>query len=103
MPAFDDELPLRLQIENAEQDLRIYDALHSALNDPARLMNVFANAADPASALAALGSEFGFDRVQCAAVMDAQFRRVTIGERRKIENTRRELIEQLALLRNSDR
>lgn len=97
----DDGLPLHGQIENAEYDIRIYEALSRALSESGRVMGVFATAADPESAVAALGHEFGFDEVQCRAVMEAQFRRATIGERRKIEMRLRELTEELEALRKS--
>ena len=101
MPISDDEYPLELQISNAQEQLRIYDALSRAFNEPARLMEIFANAADPQSAVETLASEFGFDRTQCAVVLDAQFRRVTIGERQRIAVRRDELIEELSALRDA--
>ena len=95
------EEPVYVRLQRMEEQLHIYDGLARALAEPRRVLDIVPQAEDADRAAAALQEQLGLDPLQARAVMDLQFRRATVVDRRKIEDLRREVMDQIASLRLS--
>ena len=62
------------------------------------MLDCVLDAADPEAARRALEGRFGFNETQAWAVMDVQFRRLTLTDRNKIKQRQRELAARVAAL-----
>jgi len=99
MPSRNEELPLPVEIERTESLLRIFKALTLLVREPHAVLDLLLGAEGPESAVAALRERYDFDEDQATAVLEAQFRRATVSDRRMIEERHRELVAQIAYLR----
>lgn len=86
------------EVERASERLAIYEALDRALADPHALLDLLISAENPEVAAAALQQRFGLDEMQAAAVLDLQFRRVTVQARARIVGLRKEEADYLTSL-----
>ena len=73
------------ELRNARLEMQIYEAIVVAANDAHAVLDCVLDAADPEAARRALEGRFGFNETQAWAVMDVQFRRLTLTDRNKIK------------------
>jgi DNA gyrase subunit A len=70
------------ELEQLEEEISIYEALIRALEEPHETLDLLLAAADADEAMDALQTRFGFTSLQAHAVVDLQFRRSTLRDRR---------------------
>lgn len=92
------EHPAEDELGNARQQLQIYDAIVIAAHDAHAVLDTMLIASDPDAARRSLEDRYGFTETQSWAVMDVQFRRLTVTDRLKIERRHQELAAQVAVL-----
>lgn len=100
MRSRNEKLPLELEIQQAEDQLHIWDGIVRAIREPQVFVEVVLAAATTDSARTALQARFGVDELQATAMLDLQFRRATREDSERIEVRRRELVDHLAYLRS---
>lgn len=98
MTGRDLELTAGVELRNRLHELHIYEAFAVATDDALGTLDVMLGAADPEAARQGLQRRYGFSELQAVAVMDMQFRRVTVIDREKIEQRRQELAARVMVL-----
>lgn len=79
-----DDPPLSDEIERAEDKLRVLEAIAIACREPRAVLDVIVDADDSDSARVALRERFGLDEIQAIALMDLQYRFMTLADRRRL-------------------
>jgi DNA gyrase subunit A len=87
---------LAAEVERAQQQLRVLEAVEAATNDAHRVLDLLWTASEPDEAVNAVIEAFGWSEVQARAVLDVAFRRVTQQERDRISLRVTELRDWLA-------
>lgn len=86
------------QLEQAQFDLLVHEALAVASNDPHGILGLVLEAPDWAAARRALEQRYEFTEVQATVVLDLQFGRVNVIDRQRFEQTRQELAARVTAL-----
>lgn len=102
MGSRNEELPLAAEIQQMADQLRIYNGLAKAMQEPHLVLDVVLEAEDAAAAQTGLRARLDLDEIQAVAVLDMQFRGATDRDRRMIGDRRQELREHLEVLRELD-
>lgn len=85
-------------LRSIDEQLLIYGAIESALDNRHAVMDVLEAAVDAEDARQHLGRLLQIDEVGTQAVLDLQFRRLTARERQKVAERRTELLERRSTL-----
>lgn len=80
--------PKRRHLENRLRFLAVFD---EALEDRVAVLKLIAEAEDRDRARELLMTRYGWETVEANAVLDLQFRRATLDERKRIDDERREI------------
>lgn len=91
----DPESDPEADLQDVLRQVHIYEAIATAASDARAVLDVMLTAADPEAANRALVDRYAFTEVQAWAVMDVQFRRLTVTDRKKIEQRLHELRERV--------
>ena len=92
----DPDLTAEDELRSVREQLEIYDAICVAAGDAHAVLDAVLGAPDPDSASRALELRYGFTKAQAWAVMEVQFRRMTLSDRQKIDQRRDELASRAA-------
>ena len=83
------------EADRLRERLRAYEAMARVLEEPQAFLKVLLSAEDPEASADQLRERFGLDDLQVAAVLDLQFRRVTVRDRSRIFEERQRLRDEL--------
>lgn len=86
------------ELLNARTELQVYEAAVIAFESAHELLDIVMRAADRAAARAAIERHYGFSEVQSQAVLDLQVQRLTVTDRRNIEQSREQAAERVGRL-----
>lgn len=87
----DQESTREERLQRALEQLRIYSAIAAVVERPHELCDAIFDARDTDEARRAVAAHFGLDELQATAALDAQFRRLDVANRHRIEEERTRL------------
>ncbi len=74
------------ELHDAKERLRVLEAILGALDEPHAALDLVLEAQDPDAASRALQEHFGLDAIQAMAILDMQYRRLTMRDRERIRD-----------------